>query len=86
MGAAHDEEHRKIGELAAATVDVLLPVLPERVNTLTQAYVAGNPAGVVVPCASFHAAQTWMDSNLTAADVVLLENDLPDLYEARLRL
>jgi UDP-N-acetylmuramoyl-tripeptide--D-alanyl-D-alanine ligase len=86
MGAAHDEEHRKIGELAASSVDVLLPVLPDRMRALTEAYIAGNRAGTVVPCATFQAAQTWMDANVTANDVVLLENDLPDLYEARLRV
>jgi UDP-N-acetylmuramoyl-tripeptide--D-alanyl-D-alanine ligase len=86
LGRAHTAEHRKIGELAAANVDVLLPVLPERITALTQAYISGNPSGIVVPCPTFQAAQTWMNSNLTADDVVLLENDLPDLYEARLRI
>ena len=86
MGAAHEEQHKKYGELAAANVDVLLPVLPNRIAALTGAYVSGNPSGVVVPCPTFQAAQAWMTANLTANDVVLLENDLPDLYEARLRL
>ncbi len=86
MGSVHDEEHRKIGELAASNVDVLLPVLPKRIMTLTEAYVSGNPRGAVIPCPSFEAARIWMNTNVTAADVVLLENDLPDLYEARLRL
>lgn len=86
MGPAHDEEHAKIGDLAAENVDVLLPVLPDRVRTLMEAYVAGNSSGTVIPCATFAAAKTWMNANLTAADVVLLENDLPDLYEVRLRL
>ena len=86
MGPAHDQEHKKIGELAATTVDVLVPVLPERVQSLTEAYIQHNPRGIVIPCPTFKAAQAWMDANLTPTDVVLLENDLPDLYEARLRL
>lgn len=86
MGKAHDAEHKKIGELAAGTVDVLLPVLPERIRALTLAYGAGNPNGTIIPCPTFATAQDWMNSHLTADDVVLLENDLPDLYEARLRL
>jgi UDP-N-acetylmuramoyl-tripeptide--D-alanyl-D-alanine ligase len=86
MGPAHDKEHKKIGDLAASNVDVLLPVLPERVRALTNAYVSGNPNGVVVPCPNFQSAQSWMNANLTAADVVLLENDLPDVYEVKLRL
>ena len=86
MGKAHEAEHRKIGELAGSTVDVLLPVLPDRIKALTLAYSAANPNGIVIPCSTFATAQAWMNSDLKAADVVLLENDLPDLYEARLRL
>jgi UDP-N-acetylmuramoyl-tripeptide--D-alanyl-D-alanine ligase len=86
LGPAHDAEHKKIGELAATTVDVLVPVLPERVRPMTKAYAERNPGGIVIPCPTFKAAQAWMDANITPADVVLLENDLPDLYEARLRL
>jgi UDP-N-acetylmuramoyl-tripeptide--D-alanyl-D-alanine ligase len=86
MGSAHEEEHRKVGELAGLNVDILLPVLPERIRSLTQAYVLTNPQGVVVPCPDFQSAQVWMTANLNAKDTVLVENDLPDVYEARLRL
>ncbi|MBV8898433.1 MAG: UDP-N-acetylmuramoyl-tripeptide--D-alanyl-D-alanine ligase [Acidobacteriaceae bacterium] len=86
MGKAHETEHRKIGELAGSMVDVLLPVLPERIKALTLAYSAANPNGIIIPCPTFVTAQSWMNSHLTANDIVLLENDLPDLYEARLRL
>ncbi len=86
LGPAHDEEHRKIGELAAKYADILLPVLPERIKALTAAYASFNPNGTIVPCADFNAAQIWMDANLGSADVVLIENDLPDLYEKKLRL
>lgn len=86
LGAAHAEEHRKIGTKAAETVDILLAVAPDRIRDLVQAYKAAKPDGEVVACASFAAAQTWMGTNLHAGDVVLLENDLPDLYERQLRL
>ncbi|GLS19080.1 hypothetical protein GCM10007874_20970 [Labrys miyagiensis] len=86
LGAAHAEEHRKIGTKAAETVDILLAVAPDRIRDLVQAYKAAKPDGEVVACASFAAAQTWMGANLQAGDVVLLENDLPDLYERQLRL
>jgi UDP-N-acetylmuramoyl-tripeptide--D-alanyl-D-alanine ligase len=86
LGAAHDEEHRKIGELAGTQVDVLLAVVPERIKSLTAAYANANSNGAIVPVASFAEAQKWMDANLRPSDVVLLENDLPDLYEKKLRL
>ena len=86
LGEAHDEQHRKIGELAAQNVDVLLAVVPQRIHTLTGAYSAGNPRGQVLPFPSFADAQDWLNANLRPDDVVLLENDLPDLYEKKLKL
>lgn len=86
LGAAHAEEHRKIGAKAGDTVDILLAVAPDRIRDLIDAYRAAKPDGQVVECASFAAAQAWMGANLKAGDVVLLENDLPDLYERQLRL
>jgi UDP-N-acetylmuramoyl-tripeptide--D-alanyl-D-alanine ligase len=86
LGQAHDEEHRKIGELAANQVDVLLAVVPDRIKSLTLTYASLNPNGAVLPCLNFAAAHSWMNENLRPDDVVLLENDLPDLYEKRLKL
>ncbi len=86
LGQAHDEEHRKIGELAATHADVVLAVLPERIKTFTSAYASANPSGTLVPFPTFTDAQTWLESNVRSNDVVLMENDLPDLYERKLRL
>ncbi len=86
LGAAHDTEHEKIGTLAGAHVDVLLPVVPERIAPMIAAYRAANPGGEVIPCENFAGAQSWLSANLRAGDTVLLENDLPDLYEAKLAL
>jgi len=86
LGAAHEAEHARIGALAGAHVDVLLPVLPARIEGMIAAYRAANPAGVVQPCDSFALAQAWLRANAGMGDVVLLENDLPDLYEAKLSL
>jgi UDP-N-acetylmuramoyl-tripeptide--D-alanyl-D-alanine ligase len=86
LGAAHEVEHQKIGTLAGSHVDVLIPVLPERIAGMIAAYKAANPAGQVIPCENFAGAQAWLSANLRAGDTVLLENDLPDLYEAKLSL
>jgi UDP-N-acetylmuramoyl-tripeptide--D-alanyl-D-alanine ligase len=67
-------------------VDVLVAVLPERIKTLTAAYASRNPNGTVLSFANFIAAQKWLTENLRPDDVVLLENDLPDVYEKKLRL
>lgn len=86
LGEAHEEEHRRLGEKAATRVDILLAVAPERIESFIEAYRSGNPSGTAIRCASFAEAQAWMGRNLKASDVVLIENDLPDLYERKLRL
>lgn len=84
LGAVHDAEHEKVGTLAGQHVDILLAVLPERIASFVGAYTAANPGGRVVPCANFGEASAWMAREVKRGDVVLLENDLPDLYESRL--
>jgi UDP-N-acetylmuramoyl-tripeptide--D-alanyl-D-alanine ligase len=86
LGAAHQEEHEKIGRLAAEHVDVLVAVAPQRVEPLASAFKAAAPEREIVPCAGFAEARQWLDKNLAGHDVVLIENDLPDLYERPLRL
>jgi UDP-N-acetylmuramoyl-tripeptide--D-alanyl-D-alanine ligase len=86
LGAAHQEEHEKIGRLAAEHVDVLVAVAPQRVEPLANAFKAAAPEREIVPCAGFAEARQWLDKNLAGHDVVLIENDLPDLYERPLRL
>jgi UDP-N-acetylmuramoyl-tripeptide--D-alanyl-D-alanine ligase len=86
LGAAHQEEHERIGRLAAEHVDVLVAVAPQRVEPLAAAFAAAAPEREIVPCAGFAEARQWLDRNLAGRDVVLIENDLPDLYERPLRL
>jgi UDP-N-acetylmuramoyl-tripeptide--D-alanyl-D-alanine ligase len=86
LGSAHDDEHNKIGTLAGRYVDVLLPIMPERIQGLINRYHAANPSGAVLPCRSFADASRWMNENLRSGDAVLIENDLPDLYERKLSL
>lgn len=87
LGAAHDEEHARLGRKAAGIIDLLLPVAPDRIRALVDAFRQSvGPAARVVPCETFAAAKDWLDANQRGGDVVLIENDLPDLYERRLSL
>ncbi len=85
LGAAHEEEHRKVGILAARFVDVLLPVLPERIRALTETFQSQSRLGEVVDCPNFPAAQRWLENNVRPNDIVLIENDLPELYVKKLK-
>jgi UDP-N-acetylmuramoyl-tripeptide--D-alanyl-D-alanine ligase len=86
LGTAHDEEHKTVGSYAGTHVDVLLAVVPQRIGSLIEAFRNANARGTVIPCANFAEARNWLDTNTKPEDVVLLENDLPDLYERSLRL
>lgn len=90
LGAAHEVLHRRAGEGAARHIDVLIAVAPERIEPLIEGFErAKKEAGEtpeVLRVASFADAQDWLSQNRRAGDVVLLENDLPDLYERKLSL
>jgi len=86
LGAEHDVEHTRIGHLAAEHVDVLVAVAPHRVAPLAAAFAAAAPQRDIVSCATFAEARLWLDRNLAGHDVVLIENDLPDLLEQKPRL
>ena len=86
LGSEHEAEHARIGRLAAAHVDVLVAVAPHRVAPLVSAFAEAAPERAIVSCPSFADAQNWLDRNLAGPDVVLIENDLPDLLEQKLRL
>ncbi|MEQ1707870.1 MAG: UDP-N-acetylmuramoyl-tripeptide--D-alanyl-D-alanine ligase [Terricaulis sp.] len=84
LGELHDQLHGKLGESAARNADLVIAVRPERIPTFVAAVEQG-------PCAplkfgSFAEAKAWLDQNLRGDDVVLLENDLPDLYERKLAI
>uniref|UniRef100_B8DLD6 Mur ligase middle domain protein n=1 Tax=Nitratidesulfovibrio vulgaris (strain DSM 19637 / Miyazaki F) TaxID=883 RepID=B8DLD6_NITV9 len=87
LGTLHDSAHAELGARAAACADVLLAVAPARIPTLVEAFrAAAGPDQLVVECADFAAARAWLAANIGPGDAVLLENDLPDLYEKKVRI
>ncbi len=86
LGSAHIAEHARIGRLAASHVDVLVAVAPHRVAPLVAAFAEAAPGRDIVSCATFAEAKSWLDSHLADHDVVLIENDFPDILEQKLRL
>ncbi|NHZ48758.1 UDP-N-acetylmuramoyl-tripeptide--D-alanyl-D-alanine ligase, partial [Desulfovibrio sp. XJ01] len=72
---------------AADCADVLLAVAPARIPTLVDAFrAAAGPDQLVVECPDFASARAWLAANIGPGDAVLLENDLPDLYEKKVRV
>lgn len=86
LGAKHDEDHLTLGKKAAGDVDIALVVKPERIPTFVDGLKSGATATGGQPpevhtFETFAEARAWLDRNEKAGDVVLIENDLPDLYE-----
>lgn len=90
LGEAHARLHEEVGRHAAQCVDVLLPILSQRIPSLLSAFktTASELSAMpfIIPCDDFAQAHHWIEKNLVKGDVILIENDLPDLYESVLYL
>ena len=80
LGELHDKAHAEIGMLARECADVILAVGPERIKAFVDA------AEKAVPFPDLKTAKQWITENGRAGDVILFENDLPDLYENKTTL
>lgn len=87
LGKAHDEVHRQIGAYAAGKCDICIVVHPSRIPTFIEGFESANrSAAQILQMDTFEDAQKWLGENMTPDDVILMENDLPDLYERVPRL
>ena len=85
LGKKHDKEHTDIGLKAASQVDIALVVKPERIPTFVDALTPALGKNLL-HFPNFKQAGEWLKTNVKSGDIVLLENDLPDLYEKKLSL
>ncbi|GER06748.1 Mur ligase [Iodidimonas muriae] len=82
LGEKHEEEHHKLGELAARHVDIALVVTPERIPSFVAAFEAQKPSHAqLLRFNRQEDAQNWIKAHAQNGDVILYENNLPDLYE-----
>ncbi len=86
LGGAHDEVHKTIGTLAAEICDVVVVVQPERIPTFIEGVKGSAKPPILQVFDTFAQAQEWVISNKKEGDVILIENDLPDIYEQVLRI
>lgn len=83
LGARHDEAHAELGLKAAQCIDVALVVRPDRIPTFVQTFERRAANGRLVKLDSFAQAEDWLSRNVKEHDVVLIENDLPDILERK---
>lgn len=82
LGAEHDRVHTTLGAESGALCDVIYAVNPSRIAAFTAA--AKDQRAEVIELATLNDAMKRVTSmGLTDADVVLYENDLPDLLEEK---
>lgn len=88
LGDDHDSEHLKLGKLAAQTTDIVIAVSPERIQSFIDGFETANQnnKSQLIKMESFKEAEQWILENAKKEDVILLENDLPDLYEQKISI
>ncbi|MAF98920.1 MAG: Mur ligase [Micavibrio sp.] len=80
LGAAHKDAHEKIGIHAGKVCDVVIVIKSERIPSFVEGFKSSGGKHIL-EVESFGEAQRWVNDNAQRGDVVLIENDLPDLYE-----
>ncbi len=85
LGTAHNEVHKTLGALAAEICDVVVIVNPSRIPTFIEGFHK-NHGKIIKEFDRFEQAQEWIFKNKQNGDVILLENDLPDIYERVLKI
>ncbi len=85
LGDEHDIVHAELGHEAAKNADVVLVVNPSRIPSFRQAIDAVGETEVH-EFETFAEASDWLVANTIGGDVVLLENDLPDLFNDTLNI
>ena len=81
LGAAHEKEHFAIGQLAGQICDVAIAVNPARIRDFIRGFQDTGKGKELIEVTRFTGAAAWLDTNKRPGDVILIENDLPDLYE-----
>lgn len=80
LGDAHDAVHARLGAKASEICDSIYVVNPDRIPTFVAAAQQGNAQICSVP--NLGAARAELKT-ADAKDVILYENDLPDLLESK---
>jgi UDP-N-acetylmuramoyl-tripeptide--D-alanyl-D-alanine ligase len=81
LGLEHDRVHARLGTYSGALCDVIYVVNPSRIESF--ATTANLETAEVIEVPTFYAARDAIAKTLTKDDVVLYENDLPDLLEEK---
>ncbi len=79
LGLEHDRVHDRLGSFSAGHCDMIYVVNPSRIKSFVDAARSGQAEIIEVP--TFSDARAAIAKELCREDVILYENDLPDLLE-----
>lgn len=86
LGHEEGEEHARLGALAAETADRICVVRSERIPRFVEAIRQGGfPGRDLILHDSMNEALQWLKQTGLNGDTVLIENDLPDIYESEVQ-
>ncbi|MDP8245756.1 MAG: UDP-N-acetylmuramoyl-tripeptide--D-alanyl-D-alanine ligase [Candidatus Hinthialibacter antarcticus] len=83
LGDREDAEHQRLAPKIAESCDIICLVAPQRVQSLVDALTQQVQGDGLKLFSTLQEAREFLNQNLKPGDVVLYENDLPDLYESR---
>ena len=83
LGPMHDDIHRGLGEKAAEKADVVIVVRADKIASFVEGFKKRAPEKPSISVESLNEAKRWLADNKKPNDVVLLENDLPDVNETK---
>ena len=87
LGKEHNAQHTEIANVALQTCDIVIAVIPERIQSFVDTFTSGKSnAQKIVQVDSLTQARAWIADNAKKNDVILYENDLPDVFESKIKL
>jgi UDP-N-acetylmuramoyl-tripeptide--D-alanyl-D-alanine ligase len=86
LGTEHTAEHLSLGKVAALYADLALIIQPQRIPSFIEGFkTKASEMQKIITFSSFAQAKEWLNQHIKAKDTILFANDLPDLYENRVR-
>lgn len=79
LGLEHDRVHNRLGLFSAQNCDIIYVINPKRIKSFLDGANSGK--ATVVEVSTFLEARSAVAKEMKQEDVVLYENDLPDLLE-----
>ena len=80
LGGEHDPKHLEVGTFASERVDIALVVTPNRIPTFVEGLKGGNTQVELFD--TQEEAETRAKALAGDGDIILFENNLPDLFES----